>query len=130
MVRHFSVRAGRAALSVPLAAMVLCGLAGATAWARQCPSGQIFRVSKGICVPKSAASALGVYRGRGAAAVAAPAAGMAVMHSVASTAFASDDVPASDAEKAVDAASRPAAKKPPPLSPFGELDLNSFAKKP
>lgn len=40
-------------------------LVGAPAQARTCPSGQIFRVSKGVCMDKGEASKLGIYRGGG-----------------------------------------------------------------
>jgi hypothetical protein len=134
MTRSFSARIARRLVFPPLAAAALCCLAGAPALARQCPSGQMYRVSKKTCVSKAEF----YQRGRGATAgaaagvaagIAAPA-GMTVIHSEAATAFASDDVQAPDAVKAVDAASKPmaTAKRLPPPSPYGELDLNSFAK--
>lgn len=53
----------RKILIVSTAAVAL--LAGAPAQAKTCPSGQILRVSKGVCMDKSEASKLGIYRGGG-----------------------------------------------------------------
>lgn len=108
---------------LPLSALVF----GATgpALARQCPRGEYLRVSKGICVPKSEAyKRLGGSR-HGGGGFAAPA-GMEVIHSEASTAYATVKGPPSSDNAADDLAK--GAKTAAPASPYGALDLQSFSK--
>jgi hypothetical protein len=129
LMSKISTASGRkGALTILLPFCALAFGAAEPALARQCPRGEYLRVSKGICVPKADAHRKlgGGYRHGGG--LAAPA-GMEVIHSEASTAYATVKGPpgsdnADDAVKGVKAAT----KADPSASPYGALDLQSFAK--
>src|SRR5271157_6090298 len=131
---HILTASGRKrALSLRLAVSAMICLAVAPAVARQCPRGEFYRVSKGICVPKAdARKRLGGPHGwaRAHGGVGIPQ-GMEVIHSEASTAYAPDKHPASEAEDAVALKlKQPVSASPANVShsPYGELTIETFAK--
>ena len=99
-------------------------LAAAPVAAKQCPRGQIFRVSKNMCMDRNEAIDLGIVHGAKSADKPAPKPAEAPEPSQAAP------------SAPVEPESRPAAvvdeppKAPPPAppSPYGELTLESFAK--
>ena len=110
-------------------------LAVAPVAAKQCPRGQIFRVSKNMCIDKSEAVGLGIVRGPAGAAkpAATPDKAAAKSDEPAATpdkpADVGDGTPSVPVEPAPQSASVAADEPPkPPSSPYGELTLESFAK--
>jgi hypothetical protein len=63
MKGKIEANAGRwmGALKLPLGACLLLLFAATGSWARQCPSGQFYRVSKHVCISKAEAEKLGIY---------------------------------------------------------------------
>jgi hypothetical protein len=118
------------ALALGLAISALICLAAAPAAARQCPRGEYLRVSKGICVPRAdARKHLGSsHLPAGKPGVVIPE-GMEVIPSEASTAYAPVKTPSSGALDAVETPRTPKTSSAnAPLSPYGELTIETFAK--
>jgi hypothetical protein len=122
-----SGRKGAFAILLPFCALVFGAMAPALA--KQCPRGEYLRVSKGICVPKSEAhTRLGSGSRRGVGGLSAPA-GMELIHSEASTAYATVKGP-TNADAADDVVkAKTATKADSTVSPYGALDLQSFSRK-
>ena len=119
-----------------LASSVVLLLAAAPALARQCPRGQILRVSKNICVAKGAAFKAHVAKGQAAK---GETVGGRVFYGPTvqgpGKPASEPEAQSADLEPAVEPDRQPAAvavRKPKPpgpvLSPYGELSLESFPK--
>jgi hypothetical protein len=99
-----------------LAFSTLLLLAAAPAVARQCPRGQILRVSKNICVAKGEAIRGHIYYG-------------ATLHGPTKSSPEPEEQAADLAPAAIPAKKpKPPSPAPPSPSPYGELSLESFAK--
>jgi hypothetical protein len=109
-------------------------LVAAPVAAKQCPRGQIFRVSKNMCMDRNEAIDLGIVHGAKSADKPAPKPAEAPEPSQAAPsdpielrpAAVADDTPKDIAKDPAKDPAKPLA--PPPPSPYGELTLESFAK--